>query len=370
MKLSIEQNAFLKALNHGQSVIEKRTTLPILSNILLETDNTSLKLTSTDLELSVVEVIPAHVEQCGRTTVSAHLLYEIIRKMYEGAPITLELNPENHHLLISSGSSQFRLPCLPAEDFPAINTAELPHSFNIAAKTLRQLIDKTKFAMSNEETRYFLNGIYFHTIEDQYLRAVATDGHRLAQATISIPEGATGMPGVIVSRKTVTELLKILPERQEDNVRISLSANQISFKVGDVFMTSRLIDGKYPSYQDAIPKTNDKLMHVHVKAFSKAIDRVATISTDKFSGIKLFLHEGRLTLSAHNEAAGTAQEEIEVAYQGDQLDIGFNSRYLLDIAQQIEGEEAEVSMADSSTAITIRSVNDNNSLYVLMPMRV
>lgn len=370
MKLFIERSAFLKALNHCQGIVERRTTLPILSHILLVAQNDTLQLTATDLELSAVETTPASVSEEGRTTVAAHLLYDIVRKMHDGAQVSLVLDASKMQMVVSSGCSEFRLPCLPAEDFPAVSMGSLPHTFTLPTKTIRQLIDKTKFAMSSEETRYFLNGIYLHTVEDQSLRAVATDGHRLAQATAPLPQGANGMPGVIISRKTVAGLIKILSETADETVQISVSTSQIAFRLNDLFMTSRLIDGKYPAYQEAIPKSNNKFMHVNVKNLSKAVDRVATITTDKFSAIKLFLEEGRLTLSATNESTGAAQEELEVAYQGEPMTFGFNARYLLDIAQQLDGEEAEVAMADGATAITMRASSDDPTLYVLMPMRV
>lgn len=369
MKLTIEKNAFQKALGHAHSVVERRTALPILSHILLQAEGMTLRITSTDLELSIVETMSATIQEPGKTTVPAHLLYEIVRKFRDGAQIEIHHDKTKHQLEISSGKSQFRLPCLPPEDFPVINKGELPFQFKMPARIMRTLIDRARIAMSTEETRYFLNGIYLHTANDQELRAVATDGHRLARYSMPIPEGAKGMPGVIISRKTVNELYKVLADVQED-VQIAVSENQVGFTIHNAVLTSRLIDGKFPDYEDAIPFHNDQLMHFKVKAFSQAVDRVATISSERFSEIKLKLEPNKLQLSAANEDSGRAEEELEVDYSGRSIDIGFNSRYLIDVAQQIDTDEAQIALSDGDSPIIIRPNNDNSSLFVLMPLRV
>ena len=370
MKLTVERNAFLKALSHGHSVVERRTTLPILSHILLSADGVNIKMTATDLELSIVESVSAIVKEPGKTAVPAHMLHDIVRKFPDGCSILMELDKANNHLHISSGKSNFNLPCLPAEDFPAINTVDLPHKFKISAKKLLHLIERTKFAMSTEETRYFLNGIYMHIHGDNELRAAATDGHRLARASMPLPEGAKGMPGIIISRKTVAEISKLLTDCP-DGLEVSVSENQICFKMLTAVLTARLIDGKYPNYEDAIPSANSNIVYLHIKPFSQAVDRVATISaSEKTPGIRAIIKDGKITLSAANNNSGNADEEIEIEYQGDDVDIGFNSRYLLDVAQQIDGEEAQILMSDGASPVIIKSSNDDSALYVLMPMRV
>lgn len=368
MKLTIEKNSFLKALGHAHSVVERRTALPILSHLLLQAEGMTLKLTSTDLELSIVENVSATILESGKTTVPAHLLYEIVRKFREGSQIELFHNKDKHQLEISCGRSEFKLPCLPPEDFPVINKNDLPFHFKLPAKAMRTLIERTRIAMSTEETRYFLNGIYMHATETE-LRAVATDGHRLARVSLPLPESAKGMPGVIVSRKTVNELYKLLTDTQDD-VEIAVSENQISITVHNAVLTSRLIDGKYPDYEEAIPSGNDQLMHFKVREFSQAVDRVATISSDRFSEIKMRLEGNRVQFSAANEDSGRAEEEIEVDYSGRNIDIGFNSRYLMDVAQQIETDEAQIALSDGNSPIIIRPMNDDSSLFVLMPLRV
>lgn len=368
MKLTVEKNTFLKALAHAHSVVERRTALPILSNMLLQAEGMNLRVTSTDLELSIVETIGATIFEPGKTTVPAHLLFDIVRKFHDGAQIELSHNKDKHQLEISSGKSQFRLPCLPSEDFPVINKDELPFHFKLPAKTLRMMIERSRIAMSTEETRYFLNGIYLHVYNDE-LRAVASDGHRLARVGVPLPEGASGMPGAIISRKTVHELYKILADTQED-VQISLSENQINFTINNAVLTSRLIDGKYPDYEDAIPTQNNQLMHFKVKQFSQAVDRVATISSERFSGIKLIVEPNRMQLTAANEDSGRAEEEMEVDYSGSDINIGFNSRYLIDVASQIDSDEAQIAFSDSNSPIIVRPTTDDGSLFVLMPLRV
>ncbi|MBP6985634.1 MAG: DNA polymerase III subunit beta [Alphaproteobacteria bacterium] len=368
MKLTIEKNAFQKALGHAHSVVERRTALPILSHLLLVAEGMTLKLTSTDLELSIVENVSATIQETGKTTVPAHLLHEIVRKFRDGAQIEIVHNKEKHQLEISSGRSHFKLPCLPPEDFPVINKSDLPCRFQLPAKAMRVLIERTRIAMSTEETRYFLNGIYLHATETQ-LRAVATDGHRLARVSLPLPENAQNMPGVIISRKTVNELYKLLSDTQED-VEIAVSENQISITVHNAVLTSRLIDGKYPDYEEAIPMSNDQLMHFKVREFSQAVDRVATISNERFSEIKMHLEGNRVQFTAVNEDSGRANEEIEVDYNGSAIDIGFNSRYLMDVAQQIDSDEAQIALSDGNSPIIIRPMNDDSSLFVLMPLRV
>jgi DNA polymerase-3 subunit beta len=372
MKLTIERGALLKALGHIQSVVERRNTIPILANVLIQAHDERIALTATDMDLDIVERAPAHVAASGATTAPAHTLYDIVRKLPEGAEIELDGGGDKERLTVRAGRSNFTLPALPTSDFPAISGDALNHSFTLAGAELKSLIDRTRFAISTEETRYYLNGIYLHATrsnEVQVLRAVATDGHRLARVEMPLPDGASGMPGVILPRKTVTELRKLI-EETESPVGVSLSDTRVRFSFDEVVLSSKLIDGTFPDYERVIPQSNDKVMEVDCKAFAEAVDRVATISTEKSRAVKLSLNNGTLVLSATSPDAGSATEELEVNYKASPIEIGFNSRYLLDITQQIEGDGARFMMADSASPTIVRDLADATALYVLMPMRV
>ncbi|MBP2314215.1 DNA polymerase III subunit beta [Azospirillum soli] len=376
MNIIIERAALLRSLGHVQSVVERRNTIPILSNVLLKANDGELSLAATDMDLEIVEMVPATVTRAGGTTAPAHTLYDIVRKLPDGSQVELDIGGDGTILTLRAGRSQFKLSCLPVEDFPQLSGGDLAHRFDLAANDLRALVDRTRFAISTEETRYYLNGIYLHAAKAKtggaelpVLRAVATDGHRLARVEMPLPDGAANIPGVIVPRKTVTEIRKLIDEAA-DRIELSLSDNKIRFAFDSVVVTSKLIDGTFPDYERVIPVGNDKVMEVDAKLFAAAVDRVATISTEKSRAVKLSLTRGTLTLSATSPEAGSATEELEVNYQEGPLEIGFNSRYLLDITQQIEGEGARFTMADAASPTIIRDVADAAALYVLMPMRV
>ncbi|MCK5373783.1 MAG: DNA polymerase III subunit beta [Alphaproteobacteria bacterium] len=371
MKLSIERAALLRSLNHVQSVVERRNTIPILSNVLMKAEEGVLSLSSTDMDLEINESVAADVSEPGTTTAPAHTFHEIVRKLPEGSNIEIELNSENTQMTVRSGRSKFKLSCLLATDFPEISAGELPTEFSIPAGDLRALIDRTKFAMSTEETRYYLNGIYVHEAENEgvkVLRSVSTDGHRLARFEMPLPEGASGMPGVIIPRKAVGELRKLI-EDAADVIQISLSENKIRFSFDHVVLTSKLIDGTFPDYQRVIPQGNDKIVELDPKVFTRAIDRVSTISDGKSRALKVTLQGKQMILSASSPEAGSATEELEV--NGDtNMEIGFNAKYLLDITSQIEGEGCRLILADSAGPTIIQDSSDPSSLYVLMPLRV
>ncbi len=372
MKLTIERAALLKSLTHVQSVVERRNTIPILSNVLIEADGSALSLTATDMDLTVIDKIAAEVSQPGATTAPAHTLYDIVRKLPEGAQVEIEAGGDDARLKLQAGRSVFTLATLPREDFPATSGDDLPQSFTLQAGELKTLIDRTRFAISTEETRYYLNGIYLHAAQSNslpVLRAVATDGHRLARVEMPLPDAAKDMPGVIVPRKTVGELRRLV-EGVDDPVEIALSDTKIRFAFGPTVLTSKLIDGTFPDYERVIPAGNDKVLEVDCKSFAEAVDRVSTISSEKSRAVKMAVNNGALTLSANSPENGTAVEELEIDYDGAGIEIGFNSRYLLDIAQQIEGEAAQFTMADPASPTIVREVADSSALYVLMPMRV
>jgi DNA polymerase-3 subunit beta len=372
MKVTVERAALLKSLGHVHRVVEKRNTIPILANVLIKAENSKLAFKATDLDLEVTETIAAEVSPGGSTTVPAHMFYEIVRKLPEGAQVVLEASGDRAVLAIRAGRSRFTLQTLPESDFPDLAAGDMTHSFKVPAADLKRLIDKTQFAISTEETRYYLNGIYLHpagTATTQTLRAVATDGHRLAQVELALPEGANGMPGIIVPRKTVSEVLRLI-EDAEGEVTIELSQGKIRFTLGDVVLTSKLIDGTFPDYARVIPLGNDKELVVDKKEFEQAVDRVSTVSSERGRAVKLSLSSGRLMLSVTNPDSGSATEEVEVEYAADPLDIGFNSRYLLDIAGQIEGEAAVLKLSDPGSPTLIQDKDSKGALYVLMPMRV
>jgi DNA polymerase-3 subunit beta len=372
MKLTIERAQMLRALGHVQSVVERRNTIAILSNVLLRAGDGKLALSATDMDLEIVESVPAQIAAGGTTTAPAHTLYDIVRKLPEGAQIELAASGDKGAMSVRAGRSVFSLACLPPEDYPLMTSGDLPYAFTLAPGDLKRLIDRTRFAISTEETRYYLNGIYLHAAKSDsvaMLRAVATDGHRLARMEIPLPEGAVGMPGVIVPRKTVMELRKLLDETNED-ATLSLSDTKIRFVLGDTVLTSKLIDGTFPDYDRVIPTGNDKVLEVNCKEFADAVDRVSTISTEKSRAVKLSVERGNLTLSATSPENGTASEELEVRYGASPIEIGFNSRYLLDIAEQIEGEGARFAIADAASPTLVRDSADGSALYVLMPMRV
>jgi len=375
MKATIERATLLRCLSHVQSVVERRNTIPILSNVLIDaSDGGSVRVMATDLDLQVVETMSASsVDQPGAITVSAHLLFDIARKLPDGSQVSLTTS--DNRLEVKAGRANFKLPTLPRDDFPVIVEGDLPTSFELPARLLAELIDRTRFAISTEETRYYLNGIFLHvTDEDEpLLKAAATDGHRLARFTISRPEGAAGMPDVIVPRKAVGELRKLLDEAIDSNVLIDLSASKIRFTMGGeggVVLTSKLIDGTFPDYSRVIPTANDKLLKVDPKLFFSGVDRVATIATEKTRAVKIGLDNDRVTLSVTSPDNGTAAEELAAEYRAESLEIGFNANYLKDILGQIDSDTVELHLADAGAPTLIRENDQARALYVLMPMRV
>jgi len=367
MKATIERATLLKGLSHVQSVVERRNTIPILSNVLLEaTADGTLKMMATDLDLQINESVAAAVDQPGATTVSAHTLFDIARKLPDGSQVSL--TAADGRMTIVAGRARFSLGTLPRDDFPVIAEGELPTQFELPAETLKQIIDKTRFAISTEETRYYLNGIFLH-VADDVLKAAATDGHRLARVTLPRPDGAEGMPDVIVPRKCVGELRKLLDE-VDGSVGISLSGTKIRFDLGRAILTSKLIDGTFPDYSRVIPTGNDKILKLDPSSFMEGVDRVSTIATEKTRAVKMALDRDKITLSVTSPENGTAAEEVPGEYASTPFEIGFNSRYLMDILGQIDGDVVEVHLADAAAPTLIRENDKAAALYVLMPMRV
>jgi len=371
MKLSIERAQLFKSLQHVQSVVERPNTIPILSNVKLIAGDAGLSLNATDLDLDITETVSAEVIEPGATTAPAHILFDIVRKLPDGANVELSAGDDGQ-VVMKSGRSRFSLSSLPVSEFPEMSGGELTHSFKLSAADLRGLIDRTRFAIAVEETRYYLNGIFMHqSVSDglDVLRAVATDGHRLARVEIPLPEGAQGLPGVIIPRKTVAELRKLIDDCSTD-VSISLSESKIRFAFDDAVVNSKLIDGTFPDYERVIPADNDKVLEIDRKQFAQAVDRVSAVSSEKSRAVKMQAQNGQVRLSASSPDSGSAEEELEAAYEGVELEIGFNARYLLDILQQIEGDAARFGMMDGASPTVVRDVADASSVYVLMPMRV
>lgn len=367
MKATIERATLLRGLSHVQSVVERRNTIPILSNVLIEASaEGSLRLMATDLDLQIDETVAAAVDQAGATTVSAHTLFDIARKLPEGSQV--ELTAAEGKIKINAGRAKFELGTLPRDDFPVIAEGELPTVFELSAEILKQIIDKTRFAISTEETRYYLNGIFLHVADDT-LKAAATDGHRLARVTVARPDGAESMPDVIVPRKCVAELRKLLDE-VDGSVGVSLSGSKIRFDLGAAILTSKLIDGTFPDYSRVIPTGNDKILKIDPKSFMEGVDRVSTIATEKTRAVKMALDRDRITLSVTSPDNGTAAEDVPGDYAAQPFEIGFNSRYLMDILAQVEGDLVEVHLADAAAPTLIRENDKSPALYVLMPMRV
>ncbi|MEM8597968.1 MAG: DNA polymerase III subunit beta [Pseudomonadota bacterium] len=372
MRVTIERGLLLKAMGRAQGVVERKNTIPILANVLMEAEGGELRLRATDLDIEVIERLPAMVETAGATTASAQLLHDIVRKLPEGAQLTLALDTDSGQLAVTAGRSRFRLATLPREDFPMMASSEYQVSYEAPAPVLRRLLDKSKFAVSTEETRYYLNGVYLHVAEEEgtpCLRAVATDGHRLARIDAALPEGAREAPGVIVPRKTVGELRKLLDD-DEAGVEVSVSETKIRFAVGDLVLTSKVIDGSFPDYTRVIPKNNVKRLEVDASEFAHAVDRVATVSQERSRAVKLMMDHDKLSLSVNAPDSGSAAEELVVAYPDEAMEIGFNAKYLLEIAGQIDRENAVFLFANPGDPTLVREGDDPSAVYVVMPMRV
>jgi len=372
MKLSMERSALLRAMSRAQSVVERRNTIPILGNVLIEAEGEQVAFRATDLDIEVVDRTRAMVVRHGASTVPAHMLHEIVRKLPDGAMVELTDDGLAGRLEVRAGRSHFSLATLPREDFPVMASAEYDCNFAASAPVLRRLFDKAKFAISTEETRYYLNGVYMHAAtgaDGPVLRCVATDGHRLARIDAALPEGAADLPGVIVPRKTVNELRKLLDD-DEAQIAVSVSATKVRFATPEVTLTSKVIDGTFPDYARVIPVGNTRKLEVDAAEFAQAVDRVATVSSERSRAVKLVIDVDRLVLSVNAPDSGAASEELAVAYSDQPLEIGFNAKYLLEIAGQVDRENAVFLFNSANDPTLMREGNDESAVYVVMPMRV
>ena len=373
MKLIVEQKTLLEALSHVKYIVERKNITPILGNVLLECDQNRIHLTTTDLDISIQEQLDAEVQEPGSTTLNINTLYEIVSRLSDGAAIELKDNPETHQVTVRSGKARFQLPTLPADQFSASLASDLPHSFTLTGAEFYSLIKATAFSMSDVDSHYTMNGVYLHALNQggrDVLRAVATDGHRLAYAEQPAPKSCLEMPGVIIPRKTIRLILKLLEKNRDFDVKISLSHTQVIFSFQTVLLQSRLIDGQFPNYEDVIPMDNPFDLKLNRRQFLQAVDRVALLSQDKTHGIKLSLGSETMTLSAATPQAGSATEEVTVMYQGDPMETGYNANYLSQIGDHISSEEIVCKIKDENTPIILHGEEESHTLFVLMPIRV
>lgn len=372
MKFTIERANLLKSLSHVQSIVEKRNTIPVLSNVRIEAMEDGISFKATDMDTEITEIVDAKTIETGATTAPAHMLYDIVRKLSDGSDVELTFPDDKGQLTIASGKSKFSLSCIGVEDFPVISGDKLPTNFVMAKEELKDVIDRTKFAVSTEETRYYLNGVYMHAKnegEAKVLRVVATDGHRLACVESPLPKGVENMVGVIIPRKTVGEIRKLLDDTGADEITIAMSENKIRFTMEDITLTSKLIDGTYPDYERVIPTDNDKVLELGVKDLASAVDRVSVVA-ERTRAIKMLTAKNHVTITTSSPDLGSAQEEVEAKYDSEALEIGYNFRYLLDILAEVKGDSVRISFADGSSPSVIHDTSDSSAIYVLMPMRV
>ncbi len=369
MKFSLNQQDLQKSLNYCQGVIEKRSTLPILSNVLLDISNGKLTITATDLDLIFIhEITNVEILEEGRTTTSSSLMYDIIRKLTSGSKINFSSSSENK-LHLESEKSIFNLNCINPSDFPLTDENFNENEFSIKSKDLLKLLNKCKFSVSNDETRHYLSGIFFHQtqIEDKiFLTAAATDSHRMSISKIRLPQKIE-FEQVILPKKTIFQLCTLL-EDYEGDVKISNIKSKIKFELNNSVLISKLIDGKFPNYSQVVPKENQKKLEVNLKSFLDSVDRVASVSLDRKDGVKFNLSKDNLDLSVNNTNSGDGKESLNVKFDHE-LDISFNSRYLIDVASQLDGESIEIYLKDTGSPALIRDPSDFDSIYVVMPMK-
>ncbi len=375
MEFKTNSSDLVKALSHIHGVVEVRHTLPILSNIILEAKEEELILSSTNLDIYCADRIKSETSVSGEISVPASTFFEIVKRLPAGSDVIMSTSDSGNELILKCGRSKFNLSTLSTDDFPIISENDLTINFVVSAEELIRMIDKTKFAISNEETRYYLNGIFFHKAERNsisFLRAVATDGHRLAQYDIPLPQGAEEITGIIIPKKTIFELRKVLDDANGD-VSISLNENKIKFAFNELKIISKVIDGTFPDYTKVIPENNDKTFKTINNDLKDAIDRVSAVAINeeiKSKAIKFSLDSNKLYLSVESQSKGSAHEEIDINYNGNKVDIGFNSKYIVDICNEVDGDEVDISLLDSISPAIILDKTDENLFFVLMPMRI
>lgn len=371
MKLSISRETLFKALRHMSSVVEKRSSIAILGNVRLKAENNKLETTATDNDISVQGTAEAFVDQAGVTTVGALKLFEIISKIPEGVMVGLELTDGGSRLALTAGKAKFSLATLGAEAFPDMSKVDGGTRFTLSSPELKKLLERVQFAASTDETRAYLTGVYMHVVmvnDQNMLRTVATDGHRLAKAECPCPEGAEEMPSVILPRKCVTELKKLADESKE--IKLVVTEKKIQAEANDITLTSKVIDASYPDYDRVIPKDNNSSLTVARRSLLQAVDRVSILSHEKTRSVRFGALENMLALTANNPDQENASEEVKADYSGPNLEIGFNARYLSDIGTQVSGDDIMFYFKDASSPVLVKDPQDGSTTFVVMPMRV
>jgi len=371
MEFTIERDVFLKLLAHATGVIEKKTTLPILSNVLIEAKQSKIKITATDLDIVYFEEISAkEIRKEGSTTTSASILYDILRKLQSNSLVKLDLLNTNKLKLVSE-NSKFNLLCMPPDNFPLSEENIEQESFQISSNKLLKLLNKTKISISNDETRHYLNGIYLHKTKlehKSFLCGVATDSHRLSSSSIEIDPN-TQMEPVILPKKTIFQLISLI-EHSNNSIKISNNKSKIKFEMNSGVLISKVIDGRFPDYNKVIPKDNSNILEINLTEFKDSIERVTTVSSDRKEGLKMFISKDAVQLSVSNPNSGEGIESIKAKFSSNDLDMRFNSRYLTDIANQIEHQSIVIKLKDSGSPVLIRDLSDKNSFHVVMPMKI
>ena len=371
MEFTINRDIFLKSVSHAYGIIEKKTTLPILSNILIEAKNSKIRITATDLDIIYSEeVIPQELKKDGSTTTSATVLYDILRKLELNAKVELSLQ-NNNQLKLVSGNSKFNLLCISSDNFPLSNEEIEQKTFEISSQKMLNLLNKTKISISNDETRHYLNGIYLHKINIEnksFLSGVATDSHRLSSSSLEIGPNIDFSPNIL-PKKTIFQLISLL-EQNTDAVKISNNKSKIKFEMDTGVLISKVIDGRVPDYSKVIPKGNDKVLQVELVKFKNSIERVTTVSSDRKEGLKMFISKDSLQLSVNSPNSGEGVENISVKFNSEDMNISFNSRYLIDIISQIENDLITISLKDAGLPVVIKDLSDKNTFHVVMPMKI
>ena len=371
MEFSIDRDIFLKALSNANGIIEKKSTFPILSNILIEAKSNKIKITATDLDIIYFEeILPQAIDKEGSTTTSASILYDILRKLKSAVKVKLTLQGVNK-LKLTSENSKFNLLCLPPDNFPLSDEDIKQKPLEITSNKLLKLLNKTKISISNDETRHYLNGIYLHKTKlenKSFLCGVATDSHRLSSSSLEI-EPSIEIESIILPKKTIFQLISLL-EQNASTIKMSSNKSKIKFEIDKSVLISKVIDGRFPDYTKVIPKGNDKVLQIGLDEFKNSIDRVTTVSIDRKEGLRMNISKNSVQLSVNNPSSGEGIENISAKFNSDELSISFNSRYLTDIASQIENENIVINLKDPGSPVLINDFSDKNTFHVVMPMKI
>ena len=371
MQFIVKRDILLKSLNFVQGVVEKKNTLPILSNVLLQLKDNKLSIVATDLDIVFYdEISEVKILKEGSTTTSAAILYDILRKISSNSELNFDLKTENK-LSLKSDNSDFNLLCLPIDNFPTFSDEFEGSEIALNNKRFLKLLNKTKIAISNDDTRHYLNGVFLHLTEAHgrnFLTGVATDSHRLSSSSLEI-ENTDNFSSLILPRKTVFQLCSLLSDSLEQ-LSMQTSDNKIKFNLGNMKLISKVIDGKFPDYKKVVPNSNDKILTVSSKDFINSIERVASVSLDRKEGVKLLINKDNVQLSVNSANSGDGNEKINAKFNADNLNISFNSKYLIDIASEVEDKNLKMNLKDSVSPVLIEDVSDKNSYYVIMPMKI